>query len=382
MVVPVVVVGAPRNQIIEFGGLPVLDAIPSLSSWNLRESAAGELERLDEALRPGLVPDGRRDAERLAAAVADPGSVAWWLPPISWVDGDFHYTREHLRDLARLTCSEAITALVIGGTFDHLQVETDAEDEIGEPITPPRPQVFLEPRDAPPRLADEGVLPATVEALAQRAADFPNLRALFAGEIDNGQWIHGDKVEVAAVLQAFPRLEELAMSAFWMLQFRVPGHARLRRLSLHGVMDPEEILGIALCRLPALEHLELWWQEDAGGVQDPDERTAFDALFGSDTMPNLLHLRLGQFTFINDMVEQLASSQLLSRLHSLDLSHSLLTDKGARVLLEAPGFRGLQRLELRRSRMSEEMAGHLDRAFTAAGVDIDTRHGRPMPRRR
>jgi hypothetical protein len=45
-----VVTNFPRNQIIEYGGLPVLDTMPSRTSWDLRERAAAAfrgLTRLD-----------------------------------------------------------------------------------------------------------------------------------------------------------------------------------------------------------------------------------------------------------------------------------------------------------------------------------------------
>ncbi|XVQ10461.1 hypothetical protein ACQP1W_49505 [Spirillospora sp. CA-255316] len=359
----------PRNQIVEFGGLPVLDAIPSRSSWNLRENAAAELERLGAPVPPGLVPDENDDAERLARALADPGSVAWWLPLVSWADDGFRYADDHLRQLAQQDRGKAITALVIGGTFDHGQVEDDAE----EPITTPRPQIFLSAPGHPHEHGDDVVLAQAVEALTRQAPDFPNLRALFVGEIDDDQRCSIAEVDVGPLLQALPQLTELVMCAQPALRFRLSEHTELRRLAFHGVMMPEEISGIAACRLPVLEHLELWSSEDFGDSQDPDERSALDDLFHSATMPHLSHLGLREFTFVDQMVEQLADSPLLPRLHSLDLSHSMLTDKGAETLLDAAAFRGLTRLGLRRHFMTPEMAERVHQTFTEAGVDIDTR---------
>ncbi|MFI0351136.1 hypothetical protein [Actinomadura sp. 9N407] len=372
MAAEIVISSFPRNQIVEFGGLPVLDALPSRGSWDLREGAAAALERMDAPVPPGLVPDEQDDAERLAVALADPGAVAWWLPLVSWGDG-FRHTGDHLRWLAERTRGEAISALVIGGTFDHGRVESDAQ----EPVGTPRPQIFVTPIGGDPYVDDDAVaLSQAVEMLARRAADFPNLRALFVGEIDDDQVFSGDEVDVAVLLEAFPRLEELDMCAQLALRFRVPGHTALRRLALHGVLEVDEIERIAACRLPALEHLELWWSEDFSDAQDPGERSALDELFGGGTMPRLRHLGLREFTFIDQVVEQLATSQVLPRLHSLDLSRSLLTDKGAQVLLNSAGFRGLQRLELGYHFMSEEMVERITQAFTAAGVEIGTGHGR------
>jgi hypothetical protein len=218
----------PRDQIVEFGGLPVLDALPSQSSWYPREDAAAALERMGVPVPAGLVPDDQNDAERLAAALADPGSVAWWLPLVSWADDTFHHAGDHLHWLAERTRGEAITALVIGGTFDHGRVESDAED----PVSTSRPQIFVTPIGGDPYVDDDDVvLSQAVKALAQRAADFPNLRALFAGEIDDDQIFSGAEVDVAALLEAFPRLEELAMCAQMAVRFRATGHTASARSS-------------------------------------------------------------------------------------------------------------------------------------------------------
>ncbi|MEW2357690.1 hypothetical protein [Spirillospora sp. NPDC029432] len=359
----------PRDQIVGFGGLPVLDALPSRGSRHLREAAAAALERMGAPVPPGLPPDERGDAERLAAALADPGSVAWWLPLVSWNGGAFRHTGDHLRWLAERTRTGAVGALVIGGTFDHGRVEADA----AEPAGTPRPPVRVTPIGGDPYAGDdEVVLARAVRALAERAADFPNLRALFAGEIDDDQVFHGAEVDAAALLEAFPALEELVMCAHLALRFRATGHRALRRLAFHGMLEPDEIRGIAASRLPALEALELWSAEDFGDEQDPDERSALDELFGGGTLPRLRHLGLRGFTFIDRMVEQLAGSRMLPRLSSLDLSRGPLTDAGAAVLLESAAFRGLERLELGHHRMSADMAGRVARTLGDAGVEVGT----------
>ncbi|MFV2175762.1 hypothetical protein ACFHW2_09870 [Actinomadura sp. LOL_016] len=366
----IVVSNLPRNHLVEFGGLPVLDAVPSRGSWDLRENAAEVLERLGAPVPDGLVPDEEADAARLRAALADPGSVAWWLPLVSWADGGFRHADDHLRELAGKRGGD-VTALVLGGTFDHWRVEDDAR----KPITEARPQLFVGPAGDPYVRDDNVVLADAVEALTRRAGDFPNLRALFVGEIDDSQRFACAEVDAGPLLEALPGLAEAVLCAQFALRFRLPEHAALRRLTFHGVLLEDEIRGVAACRLPALEHLEMWSSEEFSDAQDPGERAAFDALFHSDTMPRLRHLGLREFTFVDDMLEQLAGSPLPPRLESLDLSRSALTDAGARVLLDSAAFRGLARLDLRRHYLTDEMAERVRAAFTEAGVDVDVRHG-------
>jgi hypothetical protein len=77
-------------------------------------------------------------------------------------------------------------------------------------------------------------------------------------------------------------------------------------------------------------------------------------------------------------VEAVAGSPILGRLEALDLSEGTLTDEGAQVLLDTPGFRELKRLDLHHHFMSEDMEKRVLEAFTAAGVAVDV-SGREEP---
>ncbi|MFD0904096.1 hypothetical protein [Actinomadura sediminis] len=364
--------GFPRNQIVEFGGLPVVDALPSRESRDVREFAAEVLERQGAPVPDALPPDAGRDEARLRAALADPGSVAWWLPLISWAGDRFAYTGDHLRALARRVSGGEVAALVLGGTLAAGRPEDDADDP-GDAVGPP---AFTVP---PPEEADEQdddeVLAKAVEAMAGRAADFPNLRALFVGEIDDDQQCACSDVDAALLLDALPGLAELTMCAHIGLRFRAVEHTALRRLSLHGVLPPDDTARLAACRLPALEHLELWSIEDFSDAQDPGERAALDALFRGDTMPALRHLGLREFTFADDMVGQLAASALLPRLASLDLSRSAVTDRGG---ADAPRPRRLPRPHP--PGPAPPLHDRRDGRARPAGVRRGGRRGRRAPR--
>ncbi|QFG23395.1 hypothetical protein [Actinomadura sp. WMMB 499] len=372
MTTEIVVSDFPRNHIVEFGGLPVLDAVPSRGSRDLRENAAEVLERRGEPVPAALVPGEGPDAARLRAALDDPGSVAWWLPLVSWEDGGFRYAGDHLRELARRVDGADVVALVLGGTVDHRRVEDDA----GRPVAEARPQVFVDPPGNPYIDDDAAVLSGAVEAMTELAGEFPNLRALFVGEIDDAQIHLASGVDVTPLLAALPGLTEFEMCAEGGPEIGIRGHDGLRRLALNGAVHTDALHRLAACRMPALERLELWSSEEFSDAQDPDERAAFDALFHGDAHPRLRHLGLRDFTFVDAMVGQLAGSPLPSRLEGLDLSRGALTDPGARILLDAGAFRGLARLDLRYHYMTDEMAERVRAAFTGAGVEVDVRHGR------
>lgn len=67
----------------------------------------------------------------------------------------------------------------------------------------------------------------------------------------------------------------------------------------------------------------------------------------------------------------LAEAPVTPTLEALDLSLGVLTDTGARAILDTPAFHRLKRLDLHHHYLSEEMEQRLGAALTASGVEHD-----------
>ncbi|TDB99240.1 STM4015 family protein [Actinomadura sp. 7K534] len=311
-----------RKHLPEFAGLPTVD-FPS------RETFPPE---------HGLVP-----------AKADPGAFAWRLRLMPF--GEEEDFRTFLERFIAEIDTAAVTALIIGNCWDP----GPANDHVD----------------------------AVRDALAERAGAFPALRALFFGEVTRREipqfsWIA--QTDVSPLLAAFPHLgefvvrgaDEMRFGGSWgefKLAWNVSGHEELRRLTFQTHrLDPSVVRDVLSSDLPALEHLELYLGSADGDGASPEDLTR---LLGGTAFPALksLGLRNGQDT--DSLVAALADAPVTRRLAVLDLSLGTLTDKGAGVLLDAPAFLGLDRLDLHHHHMSEEMTERVRGRFAAAGVGID-----------
>lgn len=323
----IVPVNFPRNHIVEFGGRPVVEFAQSGAIRELRWAVADELghDGIDEGWE-----------QRRAAAVADPASVAWWLEFATETGEDFASV---IDVFAAQVDTRQVGALVVGGELQH----------------------GSEPHEA-------------AELLCARHDEFPRLRALFLGEIDDNQIHFVDDIDIGPLPAAFAELTEFTVCLTGGMAFGLTAHSALRRLVLHtGALLPDTVTGIARCDLPELSWLELWNGDDFGETQAEEEAEAFEALFGGgSSLPRLTHLGLRNFTFADDMVEQLAGAPLLPRLETLDLSRSAVTDESAPTLASSPGFRGLRRLDLRHTRLTPESIATIATTLGPAGVDVVT----------
>ncbi|WP_068687738.1 STM4015 family protein, partial [Thermobifida halotolerans] len=216
--------------------------------------------------------------------------------------------------------------------------------------------------------------PASVprDLLVEHAGRFPRLRALFLGEVLQEEaeisWIV--QCDVAPLLAAFPALEELAVRGGDGLEFPATGHDALRGLVVQtGGLPPEVTTGILASRLPALEHLELWF-----GVEDYGRTTTVDdlaPLLAGELFPALRSLGLRNAEYTDDLVRALADAPVLRRLEVLDLSLGTLTDTGARVIRDSPAaFRRLRRLDLHRHHLSEPVMDELREALPDVDLDL------------
>ncbi|GAB3214104.1 STM4015 family protein [Marinactinospora thermotolerans] len=279
-----------------------------------------------------LPPDGP-----LPEAVADPGAVAWRLDVDPW-DDRYPKFPLHFARFLEVVDTTRVTALVIGTWGEGYE--------------------------------DSGSVPR--DLLVEHAARFPALRALFFGEftmeLTEISWI--EQTDVTPLLAAFPGLRELVVRGSTSLEFPATRHGELRSLVFQtGGLPAEVVRGVLGSDLPALEHLEMWFGSEYYGGSSTVADLA--PLLDAEPFPRLSRLGLRNAEWTDELVARLADAAVTGRVPDLDLSLGTLTDTGGRVLLEAPVFRGLRRLDLHHHFLSEEMEDRLREAFTAAGVEID-----------
>jgi len=215
----------------------------------------------------------------------------------------------------------------------------------------------------------EGTSQAVVEALVSYAERFPNLRALFLGDIVSEEneisWIN--QSDLSALWPAFPQLEHMQVRGATGLalgRFEAP---RLTALIVESGGLPRRVVGEALAAgAPELRHLELWLGTDEyGGDSTPED---FADLFAGRLFPKLNTLALRDCAYADDLAAAVAAAPVLERVSTLDLSLGNLTDAGAEALIASPAVAKLSRLDLHHHFLTEATMTRL--AALGPAVDL------------
>ncbi|MFC4011636.1 STM4015 family protein [Nonomuraea purpurea] len=193
-----------------------------------------------------------------------------------------------------------------------------------------------------------------VQRLSAEAARLPALRSLFFGAIPPEEaeisWIQ--QSDLTSLLEAFPKLEHLEVRGGSGLVLQPVRHESLRTLRIEtGGLPSAVVRGVAAGDLPALEFLELWF----GIAEYGGDATAADLapIMSGDRLPSLLHLRLQNADFQDDIAAAVAGAPIVARLESLSLSMGSLTDAGAESLLTGQPLTHLRRLDLSHHYLSD-----------------------------
>ncbi|GAA4072858.1 STM4015 family protein [Actinomadura miaoliensis] len=220
-----------------------------------------------------------------------------------------------------------------------------------------------------------GLGAATLTAAADR---FPNLRALFLGDILDEEyhlsWIpHAD---ITPLVEAFPRLERLEVRGGDGLELRAPRSDALKVLRFEsGGLPSGVVRAVAAGDLPALEELDLWFGvRNYGGDATVDDLAP---IFEGTRLPALRHLGLQNGEFQDDIAAALASAPVVARLESLALGMGMLSDRGAEALLSGQPLTHLERLDLGFHYLSEPMMERLRAALPGVEIDLDHPQGQP-----
>jgi len=199
----------------------------------------------------------------------------------------------------------------------------------------------------------EGLLDAITEAgpLA--------IRRLYVGDDDQLSWTMVPSVH--AVWNAAPHLESVTLEGSE-IALGDPSHLRLRELKLiSGGLPAEPVQSVAQADLPALEDLELWFGEEEYGAECD---VAHVMALLHRPFPALRRMGLVNCSFTDRLLERLHEAVWLPRLRELALFGSILTDEGARRLLEhADAYAHLERLDLQEHFIGEEVQAELRARF-------------------
>lgn len=167
---------------------------------------------------------------------------------------------------------------------------------------------------------------AYLDALIERRAELPALRALFVGDMTYEDceisWII--QTGYNALLDAFPQLRSLRIRGSSGLALEAFSHAALEE--------------------PALRRLELWLGDDNYGF-DGDVWTYARMLDAIDAS-RLDYLGLRDAQISDDLAKHLAAQPWLGKLKTLDLSMGTIGDAGAQALCESPYPGTLETLDL------------------------------------
>ncbi|WP_199747916.1 STM4015 family protein [Actinomadura sp. WAC 06369] len=210
--------------------------------------------------------------------------------------------------------------------------------------------------------------------IAEAAADLPNLRSLFLGDItvDEAEMSWIKHADVTPLLRAFPKLERLDVRGSDGLVLEPVEHAGLRTLRFEsGGLPASVVRAVGASELPNLERLDLWLGEDYyGGDATPADLAP---ILAGERLPSLRHLGLEDSEIQDEIAEAVASAPVVARLESLSLAMGVLTDRGAEALLAGQPLTHLRKLDLHHHFLSEDMMRRVAEALPGAEVDLRDR---------
>ena len=203
------------------------------------------------------------------------------------------------------------------------------------------------------------------DGIVENKEKFAHLEGLFWGDMDSEEqeisWI--EQVDLSPVLDAMPLLNNLKIKGTNNLSIGKKPRPNLKSLEIisGGLPDSvvEDILG---SDLPNLEKLVLYV-----GVEDygfDGDMNVFRPLFSKDRFPNLKWLGIVDAEEQNAVVEMFLESDILPQLETMDISAGVLTDEGARLLLDhVDKIKHLKFINMKYNYLSDEMKKELQKSL-------------------
>jgi hypothetical protein len=198
------------------------------------------------------------------------------------------------------------------------------------------------------------------------AGPLAELERLFIGDFVAEQqeisWVElGD---ISPLYQFTPKLQNLRLHGAG-IDLGMLVHPTLAQLEIEtGGLPRSSVVSVATAVLPKLAYLEVWFgSEYYGGTTDI---TALQPIFTNNTLPKLRHLGLQNSEMQDAIALELATSPLLARVESLDLSMGTMREPGAQAILDnAPSFAHLLAINLEDNFIPVELCERLQATFGA-----------------
>ncbi|MBW4509657.1 MAG: STM4015 family protein [Scytonematopsis contorta HA4267-MV1] len=254
-------------------------------------------------------------------------------------------------------------AYALGSSYDSDDGEADVTEKLAQLLQDPQ-AVNLEALiigmwNSPYDESSSGIINALVEAKNK----LTNLKAVFIGDMTYEDceisWIQ--QSDISPILQAYPKLEVLQVRGGEGLKFSPPiRHNSLKALIVEtGGLGRDTVAQICNLKLPALEHLELWFgSEDYGGNCWVE---CLKPILEDIIFPNLNYLGLRNSMFSDEIADAVVRSTLIDSISVLDLSMGTLGDEGAEILLDCSAVNNLDILNVDDNYLSEIIIGKLKR---------------------
>jgi catechol 2,3-dioxygenase-like lactoylglutathione lyase family enzyme len=216
-----------------------------------------------------------------------------------------------------------------------------------------------------------------VRLLAEHAAEFPSLRAIFFADVirEDSDVAYIEHSDLMPILESFALLEAFHVrgSANFHLEqppVRAFKHEALRTLVFEsGGLNPRVFRAVGESEIPELEHLEFYFgEEEYGGGAGVDD---IAWLLSGEKFPKLRHLGLRDAPNQDEIAAALAHAPIVARLEELDLSLGTLGDEGAAALLAGQPLTHLRKLDLHHHFMSSAMTQRLHEALPDVELNLD-----------
>jgi hypothetical protein len=210
-----------------------------------------------------------------------------------------------------------------------------------------------------------------VDVLVASAASFPNLRALFFGdlnyEISEVSWTEcGDQAELA---NAFPKLETLHIRGDGTHVMAGLSLEHLTSLTLEtGGLNSGTVEGLFGANLPQLHHLELWLGDDSyGGLTDLEELAP---LLQGKVFPTVVSLGLRNSCVADEVAIAISTAPILQRLQHLDLSLGTIGNEGFSALATMNDAPNLVSLDVSHHYADTQHIEELQQAMDRRGIEV------------